>query len=154
MDFGEQGKFRLSHVQFDAKFMKGVTCSAIPSTTSCVKCLFSRREKELNRPCQCDTNLTTGTQALSLLPPNATLSTAQNTCSYCTLSLTESLTGSLSNADSDGNDNENSNRPIQDQMIKTTALHVIHTFFSYFPSFFLFFLHFLTFAARLRRENS
>ena len=112
MDFGEQGKFRLSHVQFDAKFMKGVTCSAIPSTTSCVKCLFSRREKELNRPCQCDTNLTTGTQAVSLLPPNATLSTAQNTCSYCTLRLTERLTGSLSNDDSDGNDNENGNRPI------------------------------------------
>ena len=68
------------------------------------KVFVYRRAKELKRPFH--VNLTTGTQALSLLPPNATLSTAQNTSSYCTIRLTESLTGSLSDDDSDSKDNE------------------------------------------------
>ena len=76
------------------------------------KVFVYRRAKELNRPFH--VNLTTGTQALSLLSPNTTLSTAQNTSSYCTIRLTESLTESLRNDDSDGNDNENSDRAIYD----------------------------------------
>ena len=144
MGFGEQG-YQISSRS------RSLRCK-IYETTSCVKWLLFRRAKELNRPCHCtDVNLTTGTQALSLLPPNATLSTAQNTCSYCTLSQTESLTRSLSNNDSDAT----TTRTVKEQYRIRWAKQQLCTWFTHsFLTFFLSFLHFLTFVTRLRRENS
>ena len=72
MGFGEQGNQISSKSRsFQCKIYES---AQFPSTSSRVKCLFFRRAKELNRRCQCDVNLKkTRTQALSLLPPNATL---------------------------------------------------------------------------------
>ena len=98
-------KFRLSHVHFDAKFMKVLNSL---NDVLCKVFVF-KKGKRAKQTISCQSNhWYSGT--LSLLPPNATLSTAQNRSSYCTIRLTESLTGSLSNDESDSKDNENSKR--------------------------------------------